>query len=833
MNTLLRPCRALDLADDKGILCGKILADLGADVVKIEKPGGDPARKIGPFYHNIPDSDKSLFWFAYNSNKRGITLDIETATGGEMFVRLVRTADFVIESFAPGYMDGLGLGYEALSTINPRIVMASITPFGQTGPYRDYKANDLVCWAMGGMMYMTGDYERAPVQVSFPQSYVNGGAQAAAAMLIAHFWRETTGLGQYIDVSIREAIVFHLQQVQQYWDIAKMVLTRSGCYRTGHTRGAVMRLIWPCRDGYVSLTMMGGPLAKLTLVPLVKWMNEEGATDDFLRSFDWNNYDSATATQGFFDQIEKPVARFLKRYTRAELFEQAAKRSIILYPVNTAEDVLADRQIAARSFWTAVDHPELNARITYPGAFFKSTEVNGNIRHRAPLVGEHNHEVLGAELRTPSSGPLGLEKANAVEHGSQGEQPDNASVDDRAFAGIRVADFTWAAAGPLTTRYLSDHGAEVIKIESAVKVDSSRTATPYRDNMPGLNRSGYFARINRGKFSLGLNLSDPRGIELAKRIIAKSDIVIENFTPGTMERWGLSYSDLRRIKADIIMVRTSQLGQTGPLATHPGLGTSLVALAGLTHITGWPDHVPTGPFGAYPDHTAPPLATALIAAALDYRRRTGRGQQIDLSQYEASLLFLTPVLLDCSVNGTVHSRTGNRVDCAAPHGAYPCSGNDRWCAIAVSSDEEWFAFCRVLGDPAWSNEPGFATPSGRKQNEAELERLVGEWTKGRTAEEVMRLMQAEGVPAGVVQTAEDLQNDPQLEHRGHQWTLDHPEIGIHTSDAPPFLLSRTPARPERPAPCLGEHNELICRRLLGMSDDEFAGLLTARVLHTS
>ncbi|MDO8473870.1 MAG: CoA transferase [Dehalococcoidia bacterium] len=403
-------------------------------------------------------------------------------------------------------------------------------------------------------------------------------------------------------------------------------------------------------------------------------------------------------------------------------------------------------------------------------------------------------------------------------------------VDTRAFAGIRVVDFTWAVAGPMTTRYLGDHGAEVIKVESITKIDPLRTGTPFRNNKPTVNGSAYFTNANRGKYSLGLNLRNPRGIELAKRVIATADVVAENYTPGVMQKWGLGYEDVRKIKPDIIMFSTSQQGQTGPLSQHPALGNSLVSLAGLTHITGWPDRPPVGPYGAYPDYTAPPLGAALIAAALAYRRRTGKGQHVDLSQYEVNLHLVAPVLLGYSANGRTEGRDGNRCERAVPHGVYRCLGEDRWCAISVFSGEEWKAFCSVLGNPDWTLDARFAALSQRKQNEDELDRRVEEWTVVRSAEEVMTLMQASGVPAGVAQSTEDLHNDVHLKHRHYLRMLDHPEIGIHAHDAPPFQLSQTPANLDRPAPLLGEHNEYVCHELLGMPDEEFVELLAAGVL---
>ncbi len=348
--------------------------------------------------------------------------------------------------------------------------------------------------------------------------------------------------------------------------------------------------------------------------------------------------------------------------------------------------------------------------------------------------------------------------------------------------------------------------------------------------MPGLNRSGYFSGFNSDKYGISLNLNHPRGPEVAKRAVAWADIVLEGFTPGIIDRWGLGYEVLKKVKPDIIMVSTSNQGQTGPHAQHPGYGTQLVSLVGFTDITGWPDRIPTQPYGAYTDVVAPRLGTAAIIAALDHHQRTGEGQFLDLSQFEASLHFLSSLLLDYQANGRETSRQGNAYLPAAPHNAYRCLGRDRWCAIAVFTQEEWAALCGVMGSPQWTREGRFATPQVRSENRDELDRLVETWTLARSAAEVMALMQAAGVGAGVVSSARDLLEDPQLEHRHHFWRLEHPEMGSHLHNGPPFHLSRTPAKLRMSAPCLGEHNEYFYKELLGMSDEEFVELLVDGVL---
>jgi len=407
---MLSPYRALDLTDEKGFLCGKILGDLGADVIKIEPPGGDPTRNSGPFYHDIPDPEKSLYWFAYNTSKRGITLNIETADGREIFKRLVKTADFVIESFQPGYMDELGLSYSVLRQMNPRIVMTSITPFGQTGPYKDYKAPDLVAMAMGGLMYMCGDTDRPPVRISIAQSYSHAAVQAATGTLIAHYQSEMTGEGQHVDVSIQESILWTLTYTVQYWSTNKLLFSRSG----GQWKAfdTAYRVVFPCKDGYVSYRlgfskMLGGDYARL-----VKAMDSEGMAGD-LKDVDWPSQSVVQAQQDI-DRWEETMIKYFMNYTKAELHQKALAWGFMLCPVNDPKDVLEYQQLTARDYWVGVEHPELDTMITYPGAFFKSSETPGEIRRRAPLIGEHNQEVYEDEMGLSRQQITTLKEANII-----------------------------------------------------------------------------------------------------------------------------------------------------------------------------------------------------------------------------------------------------------------------------------------------------------------------------------------------------------------------------------------------------------------------------------
>jgi benzylsuccinate CoA-transferase BbsF subunit len=400
-------------------------------------------------------------------------------------------------------------------------------------------------------------------------------------------------------------------------------------------------------------------------------------------------------------------------------------------------------------------------------------------------------------------------------------------VTKEALEGLKVADFSWVLAGPLVTKHLADYGATVVRIESNKRLDIMRATLPYKDGRPGIDRGGYYAFYNSNKYDIALDLANLTGKEIARRLVAWSDIVVENFAPGTMENLGFGYEELKSIKPDIIMLRLSNQGQTGPYSRYASLGNQLVALSGFAHFTGWPDRDCLSLPLAYSDYFCPWLAVSALLAAVDYRDRTGKGQMIDISQFEASLQFIGPYLLECSANGSQQGRRGNSHPYAAPHGAYRCQGDDRWCTIAVMTDEQWRAFCRAIGNPVWTGESRFATVMERKKNEEELNGLVETWTSQRPAEEVMEIMQGHGVASGVVKNAQDIYEDPQLKERGHLWVLDHREMGAFSHLAQPSKLSATPAQPKMAAPCLGEHTEYVCTRLLGISDEEFVRLSAA------
>lgn len=411
---MLGSFRVLDLTDERGSLCGRILGDLGADVIKVERPGGDPTRNIGPFYGNMPHPERSLVWFAYNANKRGITLDIETSDGREIFKKLVAGAHFLIESFRPGHMGSLGLDYPTLCQINPSIIVTSITPFGQTGPRKHWKSSDLVAMATGGLMYLCGDPDRPPVRISVPQAYLHAGGQAAAATMIAHYYREKSGQGQHVDVSIQESLVPSTFNVVPSWELNQTIVQRAGALRKGLSADVQQRCIWQCKDGYVHFMIIGGGRAARVNRALVEWMDSEGMANEFLRTIDWESFDMGLSTQEFHNKLEERLAAFFLRHSRAELYQEAINRRIMLYPVSASWEGLNSPQLKARGFWVEVAHEELGTTILYPGAFIKSSEAHVGIRRRAPLIGEHNEEIYEGELRIAKETLVALAKSRVI-----------------------------------------------------------------------------------------------------------------------------------------------------------------------------------------------------------------------------------------------------------------------------------------------------------------------------------------------------------------------------------------------------------------------------------
>jgi len=398
------------------------------------------------------------------------------------------------------------------------------------------------------------------------------------------------------------------------------------------------------------------------------------------------------------------------------------------------------------------------------------------------------------------------------------------------FDGVKIADFSWVWVGPTSTKYLADHGATVVRVETLSRPDILRTIGPFKDGEVAPNRTHAYNDFNTSKLGLTLNLKTPEGVEIAKRLISWADVYVESFTPGTMAGFGIDYETIREINPEIIMVSTCLMGQTGPASAFSGYGFHAGAIAGFYDITGWADLPPDGPWLAYTDVVAPRILASIIMAALDHRERTGKGQLIDAGQMEMVLQFLSPQIIDYTANGRLVSRDGNRSISSAPQGAYHCAGEDQWCAIAVDTDEDWTNLCRAMGNPSWANDTQFASNSQRMNHHDEIDQHISGWTASLSPQEVMRLCQLEGVPAGVVQRSSDLKVDPQLLHRELFRELEHPEVGRVPHTGHMFKIEGYDSGPRFAAPMLGQHNEQILKDFLGLTEDEITDAVIAGAL---
>ncbi len=802
---MLSPYRVLDLTDDRGELAGMVLADLGADVIRIEPPGGSPARRKGPLLADGPESERSLQFFAYNRNKRSMVLDLGAAAGRDELLQLVAGCDFVLESSPDGLLEQNGLTFDDLRAAQPRLVHTRISAFGVEGPSAGRAASDLTIAAMGGCVSLQGVPGRPPVRVSVPQVWRHTGVEAAVASLVAHARMRRSHEAQLVDVSAQCAMTWTMLNGMGAAAVQGHDFERQGSILQ---LGSIsFPLVFECADGHVVII----PNASL-VVSLLDWLIEDGVADESFRKEDWATYEVRVLTGREVarspEEVVDTLRRFLRPYTKRELFERALALGGTIAPVNTIADLLDFPHLEARAFWTDARLPNgQEARV--PGAFIRpSGEEQRPLRRSPPSLDEHGDEIrkeLALGGRTPVAPPAEVRDGLPLE-------------------GLKVADFSWIGVGPISAKYLADHGATVVRVESMSRPDALRLVGPHHGKM-GIDTSQFFADMNASKLGLTLNLKKPAALEIAKRLIAWSDVFIESFAPGAVDRLGLGYQAVRAIKPDIIMMSTCLMGQTGPASKMAGYGYHAGAVAGFYELTGWPDLEPAGPWMAYTDTIAPRFVAASLLAAIDHRERTGEGQHIDGAQFEMGLNFLAPEILDHQVNGHLATRAGNQARDAAPHGVYPCTGEDQWCAIAVETDAQWRALRAALGDPKWAADAAFDTLEGRLAQQTEIDAQLSKWTQSLSAPEVMQCLLAANVPAGVVQRSSDLLRDPQYEHRGFFRELDHAVMGKQQYAGHQFCIRGYDSGPRTPAPTMGQHSFEVLSELLGVDPEHIAELM--------
>jgi crotonobetainyl-CoA:carnitine CoA-transferase CaiB-like acyl-CoA transferase len=815
---MLSHLRVLDLTDGGATIAGRLFADLGAEVILVEPPGGIGLRREGPFVADRPGPESSLSFWATNHSKRSVVVDLTTPEGRETFRRLAADADVVLESQPVGSLDAIGLGPSDLMASSPGLVVVSITPFGLDGPKARWAAHDLTVQASSGVMHLTGDADRAPLQQSsFPQAFLHAGLDAVVGALVALAGREVDGWGRHVDVSAQTSTMLCAQQcvlAEAWGDVSPR---RNGVAIA--LGGVRYRVIYPALDGWVSISLFFGPTFGDYSRRLIELLCAERLVDPAVLDRDFTTF-GVELREGRrppedLDELNAAIEAWTARRTRAELADLATSHRLLLVPVSTIADVRSSPQLAARDFFRTIEDASLgtDATVVVPGPFARFSATPLPAPHPAPSLGEHH----------PTARPARPRPARA-------DAPRS-----RPLEGLRILDFTWVMAGPMAVRYLSDAGATVVHIESAARPDSARAVTPHADGKADPDTSGLHANLNCDKLALSLDMSVPESRDVVLRLVDWADVVVENYSPKAMRGWGIDYESLRRHRPDLVMVSSCLNGQTGPDAGLAGYGTMGAQIAGFGALAGWPDRDPVGPFGAYTDYCSPRFAAMGLLAALEHRRRTGEGQHVDLSQAEASLHLLGPALLDFGVNGHLAERCGNASAEVAPHGVYPCRGraddDERWVAVVAATDEQFIALCRAIGRPDWAADPELCTAAGRLWQRARLDEGMTSWTSSRTPDEVENALQAAGVPAHRVLGPDDVGTDPQLAARHHFVSARHPVLGDVWVENSRLRISGADTTPRRAGLLIGEHNEQVLRDVLGLDPEQVAELHRSGALH--
>lgn len=827
--------RVLDLCDGISQFGSYLLASLGAEVICVEPPDGVATRRDGPFVDDVVDAERSLTHWAYNQGKASVTADLTTPEGRATLLSLVAGADALIEDRKAGELAALGLAHDDLLAANPALVHASITPYGSTGPRAGWAGSDLTATAASGFLQISGDDDRAPVRVSaVPQAFLQAAGDAAVATLIALREARRSRAGQHIDVSVMESLTHALVQDVGPRIGASPISRLAGGLQLGPLR---VPLLFPCKDGYtIAVTLTGAAFAPFS-ERLLAWEAEEGFADDDLLGIDWENFGNqliaGEVPVELLNKVFANQAAFLATKTKAELFEAAFSRNVLLTPSATIDDLLANEHFIERAFWadTELDDGRV-ARFCGPLVRFSADQPSRS--SAVPSLGEHNNAVTaqrtpvvlrggdsGADDNPHLLGPV------ATDDPTLGTNPALAAGTDYTLplAGLKVVDFSWVIVTPSSTRILCDYGATVVKVETEGRPDTMRTVNPFVNDEAHPDNAAGYGVYNAGKRSLSLNLAKPEAREVVTDLVRWADVVTESWSPGTLDRMGFGYDVMREINPDVVLVSSSLLGQSGPHATLAGYGFMAAALAGFYELTGWPDRSPAGPYGPYTDYLAPRVLVSSVMAALERRDLTGEGCHIDLSQTEAALHYLAPAILDVALNERNVTRCGNDDPHMSPHGVFPCAGDDAWVAIACT-DAAWPALVGCIG----ADDLAGLDQAARRERAEHIADAIAAWTKARSGDEAAQALQAVGVDAYAALNAQGACDDPQFEHRQHQVEVPQSHAGTMWTHACRTRMSRTPAVLRRGGPCLGEDNWEVLTDFLGYSADRVADLAASETL---
>ncbi len=839
--------RVVEIADEQAEYCGLTLAGLGAEVIKIEPPGGNPTRRIGPFYEDKPDLEGSLFFWQYNRGKRSIVLELDNESDRTRLRTLLRDADVLLETTPKGRLDAIGLGKDTLAKAYPTLIHARITPFGDDGPWSDFKASDLIHLALGGVMMNCGydpapdgTYDLPPIAPQMWHAYHVAGEQMSMAIMAALMYRFRTGRGQFVSCAMHEAVAKCTEVDLMTWVMRRAPIFRQTCR---HARESVSPhpTIAHTKDGRWVMANLGNRAddGEKLIALLEKYGIEPGIDPKNAAPPRTGRFVPGTAPDtSKRDPSMEAVTRFVRAFTYENIpWREAQQAGMLWAPLRKPHENATDEHWLKRGSLTDVEHPELGRSFRYATSKWIATGTDWTVGRRAPRL---NEDAALIDTTPASHPPRIAAKPDPAAAGKPSKRGRPFALD-----GIRIVDFTWFLASAGGTRFLSSFGAESIKIEIKTHPDTRlaamapiggrearEKATAPLKGVTDPDMGGQFNNKNPGKRGISLNVRHPKGLEIVKRLVTMSDIVAEGFSPGVLDNWGLGYKTLKEIKKDIIYVQQSGMGAQGTYGRFRTVGPIANAFAGLSEMSGLPEPaMPAGWGYSYLDWMGAYSFALAMLSGLYHRERTGEGQWIDASQTEVGLFICGTSILDWSANGRVSTRYGNRSPFkpAAPHGAYPCAGEDRWLAIACFTETEWQALAKAAGKPDWVSNEKFATLAARLANQDALDAMVSAWTRTANARELMLVLQKAGVPAGVCQTTEERCDfDPQLRHLEWLTEVTGTKIGRWPVAEVPVKLEASPAyaggRIDRGAPCYGEDNEYVYGELLGMTTAEIKSL---------
>lgn len=787
--------RVLDLGGPTPQFATRLLGDLGADVIKIEPPGGDPLRSQAPFANGQPGSDRSIPFLSDNHNKRSVVLDIETQDGRDSLRRLASTADVVVEAFDRTYLDDRGIGYTDLSAANPRLIHAAVSPYGRFGPRRDYVGTELTAQAMNGVMYIHGDGDARPCMVPAEQLYRVAGFHTVVGVMAAVRARHLTGRGQQVDISLQDVGLWQLMMVLGEYSHSQFQRRRVG---SAPSNPGVS--IFRSRDGgYIQTsTYMDRHFTRLHDI-----LNSPDISLEQISDPVWRREN--------IDLIDAIMVDCIAQRDRDDFVDEAQRIGIPTTPILRVSEFVNHPQPNSREWFEDIDHPEIGTYRT-AGAPYRMSKTPWRVRRPSPSIGQHTDEIL-SETRAPV--PAGAAMNGVSNHSSDSRI--------KPLEGIRVVDFTQAVAGPVAASFLAFLGADVIKVETDAHPQARRP------EQPG------FAELNRNKRSVTINAQNPEGNEVVLRLVAQSDVVIDNWRAGVMDRMGLGYEELRAAKSDIIAVQMPGLGLVGPSHHFTTYGQQIFGFSGLGYIWGHKGSDMTArPKLGYTDYVAASATVGAILTALEHREQSGEGQFIEVAQLEGLASTLGVLYMDYTINGVDAVANGNNSDRFVPHEVYECLGHDAWCAIVCRDDDDWRRLVIAMESPTWALDSKWETLEGRLAHKEELDRRINEWTATMNPQQVFDRLQRAGVPAGMDQGPDKLVWDPHLRLRESVVTVQPPAPWAHipplTHPAISARLSETPAECDTPAPTQGQHNDDIYRNVIGMTEEEISRLTESGAL---